>query len=183
MLELVIRAKEVYDEELEEFINVPERKIRLEHSLVSISKWESKWKKPFLKPNYNFTKEEFIDYVKCMTITQNVPSDAYEWMNNDELKIVMDYINDDHTATTFRNIGERQNKRTRQTVTSELIYYWMTAYNIPMECQCWHLGRLLTLVRICNIKNSSPKKMSQREILEQNRRLNEERKKQLKTRG
>ena len=183
MLELLIEEKELYDEYNEEFIYVPERKLKLEHSLVSISKWESKWKKPFLKPNYVFTKDEFLDYIRCMTITQNISEETYRWLNEYEIKIIKDYINDSHTATTFNDHSERPNKKTRQIVTSELIYYWMSAYNIPIECQCWHLGRLLTLIRICSIKNSKPKQMSRSEVINQNKKLNEERKKLLGTKG
>lgn len=182
MLEILIKEKELYDEVKQEFVTVPEKKIRLEHSLVSISKWESKWKKPFLKPNYVFAEEEFLDYIRCMTITQNVPVDVYKWMDRSEMKAVKDYINEERTATKFNDLN-KQNKRTRQIVTSELIYYWMTAYNIPIECQCWHLSRLLTLIRICSIKNSPGKKMSKNDIINQNRHLNEERKKLLGSRG
>ena len=174
MLEITIKEKELFDELKEEFINVPGKTLRLEHSLVSVSKWESKWKKPFLKPHYKFTQEELLDYIRCMTITQNVPKEVYTWLDAEELNKIEEYINDNKSATTFNNFHEHPS---RQIVTSELIYYWMVAYQIPIECQCWHLSRLFSLIRICNIKNSKGKKMPTREIMDQNRRLNEQRRK------
>lgn len=181
MLELEIEAKELYDEVKEEFVTIKPATVRLEHSLVSVSKWEARWKKPFLKPDYQFTNEEFVDYMKCMTISQNVPEEVYRWMNHSERKIVNEYINDNKTATTFSNLdGSRPN---RQIVTSELIYYWMTVYQIPFECQKWHLSRLLTLIQICNIKNSNSKKMTPRSILNQNRKLNAQRRKASGSKG
>lgn len=182
MLELYIKEKELYDELNEEFILIPNKRIKLEHSLVSISKWEFKWKKPFLKPNYTFSKEEFLDYVKCMTITQNVPDYIYSGLDNQEILTIKNYINDNHTATTFADTS-KINKKARDTITSEMIYYWMTAYNIPIECQCWNLSRLLTLIRICSIKNSNNRKMTKRDILNQNKQLNEQRRKQLGSKG
>ena len=174
MLELTVKEKELFDETTEEFINVPGKVLKLEHSLVSVSKWESKWKKPFLKPKYEFSKEELIDYIRCMTITQNVPYFIYNWLDSEEMKTIEEYINDPRTATTFNHSNELPN---REIVTSELIYYWMVAYQIPIECQCWHLNRLLTLIKICNIKNSKGKKMPTKEIMDQNRMLNEARRK------
>lgn len=181
MLELNIREKELYDETSESFLTIPSKKIKLEHSLVSISKWEFKWKKPFLKPNYKFTKEEFLDYIKCMTITQNVPDIVYEWLDTKELIEIRDYINENHTATTFSDINS--NRKSKEIITSELIYFWMTSFNIPIECQCWNLSRLLTLIKICSIKNSKGKKMPQQDIMKQNRLLNQQRRKALGSRG
>ena len=180
MLELTVCEKELYDEDANEFLTVPERTIVLEHSLVSVSKWEAVWKKPFLQPNYKFTTEEFIDYIKCMTITQHVPEEVFLYMNFNEIKRIERYINEDRTATTFSEILGSPN---RQIVTSELIYYWMVAYQIPMECQKWHLSRLLALIRICNIKNSEPKKMSRADVIRQNKKLNEQRRKATGSRG
>lgn len=180
MLELTLSGKELYDDVEEEFVNIDPVTIRLEHSLVSISKWESKWRKPFLKPNYKFSQEEFADYVKCMTITQNVDPMVYAYLSASEKKTIQDYIDTEQTATTFNNI---ENKPGRQIVTSELIYYWMTLYQIPFECQKWHISRLLTLIQICNIKNGNQKKMSPRAIMNQNRILNAQRRKATGSKG
>ena len=182
MLELTIPRRELFNEETQEFVNLRSVVIRLEHSLVSISKWESKWKKPFLKPNYKFTREELEDYVRCMTISQNVDPMVYKALTTSELEKINVYINDERTATTFGQLnGSRQN---RQIVTSELIYYWMTSYQIPWEAQKWHLSRLLTLIEICNIKNSgNNKKMPKSAILNRNRSLNAKRRAAMHTSG
>lgn len=179
MLNLTIPATELYDEIKEEFISSKECTIRLEHSLVSLSKWESKWGKAFLSKDEK-TREETIDYVKCMTITQNVDDYIYSLLSDNNLNQVKDYIELDMTATTFSN-----QKRTisKEIITAEIIYYWMIALNIPFECQKWHLNRLLTLVDVCNIKNTPPKKMSKREVINRNRTLNEARRKQLGSKG
>ena len=177
---------EFFDEKKQEFITVPgkpatkEQNLQLEHSLVSLSKWESKWCKPFLskKP---LTTEETIDYIRCMTLTQNVPPEVYERMPEDIIKQISDYINAPMTATWFNKDTEK--KGSNETVTSELIYYWMIALQIPWDCQKWHLNRLITLVKICNIKNAPPKKMSKRSIMSQNAALNAARRKQLNSKG
>lgn len=182
MLELLIPATEWYDEKKNEFITIlpKDQHLRLEHSLVSLSKWESKWCKPFLSLEPK-TLEESVDYIRCMTITQNVDPKAYSCVNNSHIAKVNEYIEAPMTATTF---WQKSNGGPKEVVTSELIYYWMIALNIPFECQKWHLNRLLTLINVCNIKNSpDSNKMSNREIYERNRALNEARKKQYHTKG
>ena len=124
--------------------------------------------------------EEIIDYVKCMTITANVSEDVYSRLTEGNLLAINDYIGRPMTATTFR---EEKKPGGREIITSEVIYYWMVSYNIPFECQHWHLNRLLTLIKVCNVKNNPPKKMSQKEIMSRNRALNEARKKEFGTRG
>ena len=182
MLELRVPACEAFNEATLEFITVKATDLRLEHSLVSISKWESKWKVPFLKKrDRGFSREEIEDYIRCMTISQNVDPNVYKILGQDELKKINDYINDEKTATSFSNLDNSHPNR--QVVTSELIYYWMVAYQIPWEAQKWHLSRLLTLIEICNIKNSKEKKMSQRQVMESNAKLNAARRAKLKTRG
>ena len=180
MLKITIPAVELYDELNNKFITRKEQTLQLEHSLVSLSKWESKWCTPFLSKKEK-TNEEIFDYVKCMTITQNVDSETYKYLTEANLKEINDYINAPMTATTFSN--EKGGKASREIVTAELIYYWMIALNIPLKCEKWHLNRLLTLIKVCNIKNAPPKKRSKRDIMSQNAALNAARKKQLNTRG
>lgn len=181
MLIITIPAIEGFDDEKEEFVILAkEQTLQLEHSLVSLSKWESKWCKAFLSKEEK-TLEETIDYIKCMTITQNVNPDVYSRLSKENIQAINKYIEAPMTATTFYN--DNQKGRSKETVTSELIYYWMISLNIPMECQKWHLNRLLTLIRVCNVKNSPPKKMSRREIMSRNAALNTARKKQLNTNG
>lgn len=179
MLKITVPGLELYDEEKNEFINYKDQTLQLEHSLVSISKWEAKWHKPFLSDE-DKTLEEIIDYIKCMTITQNVKSDVYDRLTSDNIQTINDYIQDSMTATTF---SDDKNTGKKEIVTSEIIYYWMVTYNIPMECQKWHLNRLLTLVKVCTIKNSPPKKMSNSEIISRNKALNAARRKKMNTKG
>ena len=179
MLQITIPAVELWDEKKEEFIHIKEHTLQLEHSLVSLSKWEAKWHKPFLTSVK--TREETLDYVKCMTITQNVSPDIYNYLTAENINKINEYIEDPMTATSFSN--GNNNKPSREIVTSELIYYWMIAFSIPFECQKWHLNRLLTLVRVCSIKNAPAKKMSKREIMSRNAALNAARRQKLGTSG
>lgn len=179
MLQIVIPSRELFDERTQEFIQSKEYTIQLEHSLVSISKWESKYKKPFLSKDSK-TVEEMMYYVKCMTITQNIPDNVYSYLTNDNLNSINAYIEDSMTATTFSDNSRRSS---REIVTSELIYYWMISQNIPMECQRWHLNRLLTLIRICGIKNGDSKPMNTRDLISRNSALNAMRRKQLNSKG
>ena len=180
MLVITIPAMELFNEKTQEFIPLKEQTLQLEHSLVSLSKWESKWCKPFLSKD-NKTMEETLDYIRCMTITQNVDQSVYSRLSKTNIEDINKYIEAPMTATTFHN--DNQKGHGKETVTSELIYYWMIALNIPMECQKWHLNRLLTLIRVCNVKNSPPKKMSRREIMNRNAALNAARRKQFNTNG
>lgn len=169
-LPITIPVGEYYDAKEDRFHkNERERTIVLEHSLVSISKWESKWHKPFLSDNRK-TLEESRDYIRCMTITQGVDPELYLFLSRENMEEVNKYIEDPMTASW---VSEPKSKRpSKETITSELIYYWMIALNIPMKCEKWHLNRLLMLVRICNIKNQPDKKMSKGEIMRRNRSLN-----------
>lgn len=180
MLQIVIPAIELWDEVKEEFVNTKETTLQLEHSLVSLSKWESKWCKPFLSDD-NKSDEEVLDYIRCMTITQNVDPEVYNYLTKSNKSQISDYIKAPMTATWF-NDREHSSGR-REIITSELIYYWMFSFNIPMECQKWHLNRLLTLIKVFNAKNQPPKKMSQREIMSRNAALNAARRKKLNTKG
>lgn len=180
MLQIIVPPTEMWDEKKQEFIYTKEKILQLEHSLVSLSKWESKWCKPFLNRKKK-TFEETIDYVKCMTITQNVTSDIYKCLTNDNISQINKYIEAPMTATTFSE--EKNSSKNREIITAELIYYQMIYFNIPFECQKWHLNRLLTLIRVCNIKNKPPKKMSRREIMSRNAALNNARRKMLNSKG
>ena len=179
MLRLTIPEQEVFNDDTQEFSFTKEVTLQLEHSLVSISKWEAKWHIPFLRRE-PMTREQTIDYIRCMTITQNVPKEAYEFLTNENIKTVMAYIDDSMTATTVKH---RKKSTSRDVVTSELIYYWMVTLNIPSQYEKWHLNRLLTLIRICNVKNAPDKKMSRQEILERNRALNAARKAKARSKG
>lgn len=180
MLLITIPATEQWDEVKQEFINTKEQTLQLEHSLVSLSKWESKWRKPFLTKDEK-TDEETIDYIKCMTITQNVDPNVYNFIPNEIREQINRYIESPMTATWFNK--EKTGKSSSEQITSELIYYWMISLNIPFECQKWHLNRLLTLVRVCNVKNQPPKKKSRREIMSRNAALNASRRKRLNSKG
>lgn len=180
MLQITIPGIELWDESREIFTQTKEQTLQLEHSLVSLSKWESKWGKAFLSKQEK-TYEETIDYIKCMTITQNVDPNVYNNLPKSIIDKITEYIEAPMTATYFSK--EQSSGNNREQVTSELIYYWMIALNIPFECQKWHLNRLLTLIRVCNIKNQPPKKMSKRAIMSRNAALNAARRKQLNTRG
>ena len=180
MLQITIPSTELFDEEKQEFRTTKEYILQLEHSLVSISKWESKWNKVFLSKE-DKTYAETIDYIKCMTITQNIPDEAYQYITKDNVDKIEKYISAPMTATWFSK--DKPTGGSREQPTSELIYYWMIALNIPFECQKWHLNRLLTLIRVCNIKNTPPKKMSKSALMKRNAALNAARRKQHNTTG
>lgn len=180
MLRIVVPETESFDEINQEFLYTKEQTLQLEHSLVAISRWESKWEKPFFDKKSQKTNEEVIDYVRCMTITPNVDSRIYYVLSSDNKKQIDDYINAKMTATT---LPKERSGSNREIVTSELIYYWMIALNIPMECQKWHINRLLTLIGVCNVKNAPSKKMSKREIMNRNAAINAARRKQWNTKG
>lgn len=180
MLEIVIPDSELWDEKKEEFITVKGGTLQLEHSLLSISKWESKWHKPYLSTDKK-TEEETLDYIKCMTLNKNANSDLYNYLTNKQYTQIYKYINDPMTAVKFYEEGKKGGRK--EIITSELIYYWMISFNIPVEFQKWHVNRLLTLIRMCEIRNKPPKKMNKSEIMKRNARLNAERRKKYNTKG
>lgn len=180
MLKITIPALDQFNETDNEFITLKEQRLQLEHSLVSLSKWESKWCKPFLSKE-NKTFDESVDYIRCMTLTQNIDQNVYLRVSSENVKQVSAYIEAPMTATVFSSAKKTINK---EVITAEIIYYWMITMNIPFECTKWHLNRLLALINVCNIKNQPPgKKMSKREILTRNASINEARKQALNTKG
>jgi hypothetical protein len=167
VLKLVIPERRFLNEKTNEFITVPERTLRLEHSLVSLSKWEEKWHKPFLSCD----KDEAMsrDYIRCMCLDDEVPGYIFETMSDETIEQIVKYIDDPHTATTLpKNTGGSSGPA----VTAEIIYWWMIALNVPAQYETWHLGRLLTLINVCSIKSKPGKKMSRSDIYSRNKALN-----------
>lgn len=165
------------------FVTTKGGTLNLEHSLISLSKWESKYKKPFLNRTEERTREESLYYIKCMTLNKDVSDDVYESITNIEINKVNEYIDDKMTATWFNENGPKSPKRNQEVVTSELIYYWMIALNIPVSFEKWHLNRLMTLIRVCEEKQKDPKKMKKSDIYARNRRLNAARRKRSGSKG
>lgn len=156
MLKLVVNGDELWDEKSQEFITVRGQTLILEYSLKSISKWEEKWKKPYLDKNTEKTPEEALDFIRCMTINNDVDPMVYRSLTPDHYRQIYEYIEDPHTATTFRE--DEDQPKNRQIITAEIIYYQMTALNIPFDCEKWNFNKLMTLIRVCAIKNAPPKK-------------------------
>ena len=181
MLVIEIPACEMYDEINNLFVQTKPTTLRLEHSLLSVFKWEAIWRKPFLDPSAKKTYEELVSYVECMCLNQNEDKTVFKTLSAQNWDEIEQYINTEQTATWFR--GGSGPGPSREILTAELIYYYMTAYNIPTECQKWHLSRLLVLLRICGIKNSPEKKMSMRSVMSQNASLNALRRKAMHTKG
>lgn len=171
MLQIEVNGTQLWDEEKEQFVSTDSTVIRLEHSLVSISKWESIYKRPYLVPQ-RFSQKETVDYIKCMCLDDNISDEVFFAVYGDSslMKQIDDYINSSPTATTINDNDKK--KRNSEKITSELIYYWMVANEIPFTCETWHIERLLTLIRVCNVKNQPPKKQSSKDIYARNKQLN-----------
>lgn len=180
MLKINVSTKEALDQSTGEFVSLETFSLELEHSLASLSKWESRWEKPFLSSDKK-TNEEIFSYIRDMVLTPNVPEKVFESFSSQNLDEINRYINAKMTATWFND--QKPKGKSSEVITAELIYYWMISLGIPFECQHWHLSKLLTLIQVCNIKNAPPKKMSRKEIAERQRALNEERKARLNTKG
>lgn len=180
MLTLQLPKSSFYDDEKEEFVDVPAMTLELEHSLISISKWESKWEKPFLGKGEK-AREEVLDYIACMAINRNFRNEFLLALSQEDFDAITEYISRPMTATKFYEAPGAP--ASREVVTSEIIYYWMVTFNIPFECEKWHLQRLLTLIKVCSIKNGPQKKMPASEIAQSNRELNRARLKATGTRG
>lgn len=180
MLKIVIPETEQWDEKNQVFVITKEQTLELEHSLATLSKWESKWHKAFLSKQ-DKTDEEILDYIKCMTLTQNVNPEVYNCLTNEHMAQIEAYINDPMTATTFSE--DKHGKPNREVVTAEVIYHWMTTLNVPDRYDEWHLNRLITFIRVCNIKNQPPKKMGTKATASHYAALNAARRKQYNSRG
>lgn len=172
MLTIDVPEQEYFNEATSEITIVKGQKLQLEHSLISLSKWESKWEIPFLDKK-DKTQEQMMDYIRCMTITQNVDPLVYQSLSVENIEAINKYINGKMTATWFSE--EQKATPNRKVVTSEVIYYWMISLGIPVEFQKWHLNRLLTLIKVCNLENQPKKKMSQRQLARRNAALNSQR--------
>lgn len=180
MLTIVVPGAELFDEESDEFKNSDEVVLNLEHSLASLSKWESITEKVFLGDS-DKTREDTLLYVRCMTFPEEADPEVYARLSDGNLEAINTYINAKKSATWFRE--DDTPSRSREVITSELIYYWMISLGIPFECQYWHLNRLIALIRVCNVKNAPARKMSRAEAAARQRELNAQRKAQLGTRG
>lgn len=183
MLTVTVPGFEMYDTVTNEFVTIKPQVLNLEHSLYSISKWEAKWKKSFFSKDKK-SPEETLDYIRCMTINKNVDPNIYRNIPYGVSQQIRQYIEDPMTATTFSNIDDESKKKLlNKTITSEEIYWQMTALNIPFECDKWHFNRLQTLIRVCSIKNNPNSKMSKQQTARSNHALNAARRKASHSKG
>lgn len=173
MLSLIVSGEEIYDEELNEFRSTPGYNLELEHSLVSLSKWESKYNKPFLSEEQK-TPIEMYDYIKFMAIHPGVPEHVFLSLNDSDLARIVEYMNEKQTATWFNEPPNQSPMRTA--ITSELIYYWISALGLDASVvENWHLNRLFTVLKVASIEGQPKKKKSRTEVLAEIRRKNAER--------
>lgn len=179
MLRLTIKGHEYVDETDMTFIQVPDMVLEFEHSLVSLSKWESKYEKAFLSRNEK-TVDETLDYIKCMCLTPEVPDHVFGSLTNDHYNQVREYIDKNNHATTF---SDKPGPPSREIITAEVIYQWMVALTVPFETQYWHLNKLMALIKVCNIKSQPPKKMNKTALASRNRNLNAARRASMGTTG
>ena len=175
MLKITVPQFELFDERTQEFIYCKGGELSLEHSLVSISKWESKWHKSYLSRFTEKTQEEVLDYIRCMTLTQNVDPNIYLGLTTANGEAIKKYIEDPHTATTF--VQEEGKAPNYKVITSEQIYGQMVVLRIPFECQKWHINRLLTLIQVCNEYNKGEQKMTKAQSMAAHRAINASRRK------
>lgn len=182
MFQLVIPEKEIYIEELNEFLNVKKTVINLEHSLISVRKWEAKHRVPFLdKKEKNY--DEIVDYIRCMTLDRNVDPMIYLFIPTEEYEKIIAYIKEPMTATWFNELSLPEVRGRKEIVTAEIIYYWMVTMNIPVEFERWHLNQLLTLIKVINYKNAPKKKISKRDRMKAEQRINAARREKYNTKG
>lgn len=180
MLSITVPLTEGFNEATGEFVTMQSFDLQLEHSLVSLSKWESEFEKPFLG-NDDKTSAETLAYIKAMVLSPEVSAEVFQHLSKENVQAINKYINATQTATTFKEIGPK--RPTRDIITAEIIYYWMVALNIPLECERWHLNRLLTLIKVVNLKNQPKRKMGRREMIQHQRSLNAQRREAMGTRG
>lgn len=191
MLEILIPEQhyELFDEAKEEFlppVDIKETKIQVEHSLISIKKWEQKWHRPFLKDE-NKTYEELTDYIQCMTLNHGIDPIVYKYIPENVVDQVVDYIKNPMSAT-YKSVFKDDGLIGAQTysneiITAEIIYYWMITFNVPVEFQKWHLNQLLTLIKVLNIKNGNKKKMDSKTAAKQRAILNAQRRAKYNSKG
>lgn len=183
MLQITVHTSpELWDEATEMFVYNTDTDVvlEMEHSLISLSKWESKFQKPFLGSESK-TNEEITYYIICMILSKEYPANIIELLSQENITQINNYIESKESATTFGTMPERRGRS--EIITSELIYYWMVAFNIPFECERWHLNRLFSLIQICNVKNAKPEKTSKAATAQRYREINEKRRKELGTKG
>jgi len=179
---LHIEPFEGFDSDRNEFVNVKETTLQLEHSLISLKKWEQKYHIPFLDDDNNKTSEQWIYYIECMNMTQNVDPNVFRYMSVENIKKVTEYIKDPMTATWFTDTKEQGNKKKKEVITAEIIYYWMIELNVPIQFEKWHLNQLLTLIRVINVKHDNTK-MGKKEQAMQRSSLNAQRRAKMHSRG
>lgn len=182
MLTLTIPKREIWDEANESFIYTKETVLQLEHSLISVSKWEAKWHEPFMNNN-NMTPEKTMSYIQFMTMNKVEDPLVYSMLTKDEIQTINDYIDNPMTATWFAKDPKKHGISRGEIITSEVLYFYMVSLQIPFQCEKWHLNRLITLIKVCSEKNKKPDKMSKRDIMNRNRALNEARKAKMGTKG
>lgn len=185
MLKITIPKTESWDEGNNVFVNTEEVSLELEHSLVSLSKWEAIWEKPFIGDDEK-SVEETLSYIECMILTPDYPADVTSRLTNDLITKIQSYIDAKRSATWFNEKAQPGQKKSREVITSELIYYWMGIYKIWKDCEDWHLNRLFTLIKVHSAKSETGQKKkprSQAEMMAERRRLNEQRKAQYGTNG
>lgn len=178
-ISIYVQGTELWDSNSQMFCSSKPQTLILEHSLISISKWESKYHKMFLETK-DKTGVELLDYIKCMTINGNVPDMTYYALSEKNLRDILDYMDDSMTASS---VFDPPRKSRSEPVSSELIYYWMIQYGIPFECEKWHINRLLMLIKICTRKNASMTKADKAAMDQRRAAINAQRKAKMKSRG
>lgn len=182
MLPIYIPETEFFDESTDRFIKIKSQTLKLEHSLISISKWESKWNKPFLAEGKK-TREELIDYIRCMSLTPLNDEKIILAISNESLNKIVEYIDSPMTATTVSFFDNKNKPVKKEILTSELIYYYMIQAQIPFECEKWHINRLFALLKVCAAKSAKKEKTNTPSAAKSQAALNAARRAKLKSKG